>query len=103
MLSDFKAHGQILRSGLVLSRRDLKHEKGPLSPPWDGGESREGFLEEVIPMPNLRGQEGASRMKGADARLGRGVPNGGDRMKAADTVSVFPSQMSPPGTPWWLS
>lgn len=38
-------------------------------------------------------------MKGADARLGRGVPNGGDRMKAADTVSVFPSQMSPPGTP----
>lgn len=61
----------------MVSSRDLKHEKGHLSQPWDGGESTEGFLEEVIPMPNLRGQEGASQMKGVDARLGRGVPNRG--------------------------
>lgn len=100
LLSDLKAHGRMLHSGLVVSSRDLKHEKGHLSQLWDGGELREGFLEEVIPMSNLRGQERASQMKGIDARLGRGVPNREDRMKAADTISVFPSQMSPPGNHW---
>lgn len=36
-------------------------------------------------------------MKGVDTRMGRGVPNSGDSAKAADPVSVFPSQMSLPG------
>lgn len=72
----------------------LEQEKGHLNQPWDGGGTREGFLEEVMPSPR---QEGASQMKGVDTRMGRGVPNSGESMKAADPVSAFPSQMSLPG------
>lgn len=39
-------------------------------------------------------------MKGIDMRLCRGVPNSGDRMKSADTLSVFPSRMSLLGFHW---
>lgn len=82
----------------MVSSRDLKHEKGHPSQPWDGGESREGFLDEVVPMPDLRGQEGASQMEGVDARLGRGVPDRGDRMR-----QLTRSQVSLPDVTTWES
>lgn len=44
----------------------LEHKKGYPSQPWVGREPREGFLEEVMPVPSLRKQEGESQTKGVD-------------------------------------